>query len=39
MNVTPLVTVTSYPPKSGRVAKLIMKVAKENFIILAKMSH
>ena len=31
VNVTPIVMVTSYPPKPERVAKIILKVAKENF--------
>ena len=30
-NVTPIVMVTSYPPKPERNAKIILKVAKENF--------
>ena len=39
VNVTPLVTVTSYLPRLDRVAKMILKVAKENYIILEKMSY
>ena len=31
VNVTPIVTVTSYPPKPERVANIILKVEKENF--------
>ena len=39
VNFTPLVTVTSYPPRPDRVAKMILKVTKENYIILAKLSY
>ena len=31
VNVTPIVMITSYPPRPERVSRMIPKVAKENF--------